>query len=429
MRQTLFYIPHDPFGVKLFGMDGALLYIWVLCGIVGLIVAARKSDWKNALASQLPIFLIVCAAIVFVLPKVEVSVPTDVPGKEKILGLPIRGYGVMVLAGVVSGVAIAVYRGSRVGVHSESILGLAFAMFVTGIVGARVFYVIQYWDQIRGPDVATTFGNIFNFVEGGLVVYGSLIGAIGGFSYFCIRNKLPLLAMADLIAPSLAIGLALGRIGCLMNGCCYGGLCDQSWAISFPEDSPPYFHQKSLGLFYGIKLAEGEQGIYVAEIVSDETLGDSELAVGEVVRTINDETVFSMDEVSRAFAKEESLVTLGLESGRMVSWSIAEKPQQSLPIHPTQIYSSFNALLIFLVALCVYPFRSRDGQVIALTLSLYAVTRFLLEIIRTDESSFYSTGYTISQNISFFMGALLVMLWVYIITSRKKLTVAISASH
>lgn len=425
MRQTLFHIPHAPFGWKLFGTDGVLLYAWILFGIAGFLIACRKNHWKTTLAAQLPVFLIVCAAIAYVLPNVEVSAPDGDPGQEKILGLPIRGYGVMVLLGVVTGVAIAVYRGGRVGIHSDSILGLAFAMFITGMVGARVFYVIQYWDQMRGPDLGSTVANIFNFVEGGLVVYGSLLGAIVGFSYFCLRNKLPMLAVADVIAPSLAIGLAFGRVGCLMNGCCYGGLCEQSWAISFPDNSPAYFQQRTIGLFYGIRLDEGDQGIYIAEIVSEEALGDSELAVGEIVRTINGVQVRSMVEVGRELSTDERQLTLGIETGRTVSLSLKELPTHSLPIHPTQIYSSINALLIFLVAMCVYPFRSRDGQVIALTLSMYAVTRFLLEIIRNDEASFFSTGFTISQNISFFMGMVLVMLWIYILCSKKNLTIAV----
>ncbi len=76
---------------------------------------------------------------------------------------------------------------------------------------------------------------VLKFTEGGLVVYGSLIGAGLAFLVYCKKHKLPMLKLADIIAPSLVIGLAFGRSGCLLNGCCYGGVCDKPWAITFPR--------------------------------------------------------------------------------------------------------------------------------------------------------------------------------------------------
>ena len=101
-----------------------------------------------------------------------------------------------------------------------------------------------------------TLGAILNVTQGGLVVYGSLIGALLGGLWFLRRHALPTLAVADLMAPSLVLGLALGRIGCLLNGCCYGGLCDAPWGLTFPAESEPYKHQQSLGQLHGFQIAE-----------------------------------------------------------------------------------------------------------------------------------------------------------------------------
>ena len=88
---------------------------------------------------------------------------------------------------------------------------------------------------------------IVNVPEGGLVVYGGLIGAAVGFIMFIRKQRLPLLAMADLVAPCMAIGLALGRIGCFLNGCCYGGETELPWHVTFPKFSSPYEAAKPAG--------------------------------------------------------------------------------------------------------------------------------------------------------------------------------------
>src|SRR5437764_7319302 len=97
----------------------------------------------------------------------------------KPLGLPVRGYGVMLMLATILGVALAAYRAWQVGIDPEVIYSLAFVMFLAGILGARLFYVIEYWQQEFSPTVtgsaAATLQAIFNVPKGGLVVYGSVI--------------------------------------------------------------------------------------------------------------------------------------------------------------------------------------------------------------------------------------------------------------
>ncbi len=105
------------------------------------------------------------------------------------------------------------------------------------------------------------------------------------------------------------------------------------------------------------------------------------------------------------------------------AWSVGQLPQRSLPVHPTQIYSSINAALLCLLTLAYYPFRRHDGEVIALLLTLYAITRFILEMIRTDEGNFYATGLTISQNVSLLLLPAVAALWIYILWKQPTRTV------
>ena len=90
-------------------------------------------------------------------------------------------------------------------------------------------------------------------------------------------------------------------------------------------------------------------------------------------------------------------------------------PERSLPVHPTQAYSAINALLICAFLLAVSPFCRRDGMVLALLLSIYPVTRFLLEQIRTDEASVFGTGLSISQNVSIALLSAVAALWIWVL--------------
>ena len=141
--------------------------------------------------------------------------------------MPLRAYGLLVLLGIVAGILLAIRRAIEAGLEVDDVLGLALWVIPGGAIGGRLFYVVEYWDErIRQPDTWDTIRTALAFTEGGLVVYGAFLGAMAGFALYVWRHKLPALAMADIMAPAMMVGLALGRIGCLLNGCCYGGESD-----------------------------------------------------------------------------------------------------------------------------------------------------------------------------------------------------------
>jgi phosphatidylglycerol---prolipoprotein diacylglyceryl transferase len=148
---------------------------------------------------------------------------------------PVHSYGVMIALAFVFGLWTATRRARRENISGEVIADVTLWIMVGTILGARTAYVVTYWnDEFAGQPVS----EIFAIWHGGLVFYGGLIGAIIAGTIYLRWKKLPLWKIADVLAPSIALGSVFGRIGCLLNGCCYGRACDLPWAISFPADNP-----------------------------------------------------------------------------------------------------------------------------------------------------------------------------------------------
>ena len=147
-------------------------------------------------------------------------------------GLSIYWYGVLVAVGFLAGLWTASRRALLTGIRGETIVDLGPWLILGTIVGARGLFVISYW---REEFAADAWWQIFNIRRGGLVFYGGLIGASLAGMLYVRSKKLPAWKIADILAPSIPLGHAFGRIGCLMNGCCYGRACSLPWAIHFPE--------------------------------------------------------------------------------------------------------------------------------------------------------------------------------------------------
>ncbi len=148
---------------------------------------------------------------------------------------PVHSYGVMTALAFVFGLWTATLRAKRVNVSGEVIADVTLWLMLGTILGARTVYVVTYWkDEFAGQPLT----EIFAIWHGGLVYYGGLIGASAAGIIYLHLKKLPLWKIADIIAPSIALGSVFGRIGCLLNGCCYGRACSLPWAISFPADNP-----------------------------------------------------------------------------------------------------------------------------------------------------------------------------------------------
>jgi len=414
MLQTLFYIPAS---VEISGMEvpvigfGLLLAVWAVFSVGLMAWLWKKNGINSDTLGYIPLMAVVAAVIWFVLPAISEAE-----------GLPIRAYGVMMLLAAVSGTMLAAWRAKRVGLDPEMIFSLAFWMIGLGIVGARAFYVIQYWQQsFHKPTIGETVSAIIRVNEGGLVVYGSFFGAVAAIIIFVRRNRLPLLPICDLLAPSIMLGLSLGRIGCLLNGCCYGGACDLPWSVTFPHGSPPHRHQVlhddlPVG---GMILAAGDNSAVVVEKVEpDSAAAKAGVQSGEHIARINGYPVVNVHDAKHRLLfhiNPGEQLEVATDAGKTHAWTVPEALPRSNPVHPTQIYSTLSALFVFTVLMLWSPRQRRDGELFALLLTVYPVVRFILEMIRTDEASLWGTGMTISQNVSLLMLMCAAALWVYIL--------------
>jgi phosphatidylglycerol:prolipoprotein diacylglycerol transferase len=149
----------------------------------------------------------------------------------ELFGLSVHAYGFFIALGYLSSLVIIFYLAHKRSLPSGPLFDLAFLAIISGIIGARVFFIfinLDYYKQFPGE--------IFYIWKGGLVFYGGLIFAIPTCALYIRLRKLQLWKNLDLLAPALAIGHAFGRIGCLGAGCCHGSACEWPWAVRLNTD-------------------------------------------------------------------------------------------------------------------------------------------------------------------------------------------------
>ncbi|SPF35198.1 Prolipoprotein diacylglyceryl transferase [Candidatus Sulfotelmatobacter kueseliae] len=139
-------------------------------------------------------------------------------------------YGFLVSTGVLIGLWISVRNAERMGINGEKAWNLGILVVLCGILGAKVLYVINDWDVYKD-----NLGRIFSLdtLQAGGVFSGGLLAAFVAAAWFVWRNHLPALGTCDAFAPGLAMGHAIGRIGCFAAGCCYGKETHHWWGVTF----------------------------------------------------------------------------------------------------------------------------------------------------------------------------------------------------
>jgi len=255
-------------------------------------------------------------------------------------GIAVHSYGVMIFVACAAALGMGIWGARRQRVNENSVYELATWLFLGGVIGARVLYVASHFDAIESPV------DILQSWRGGNVFYGCILGGFTGSMLYWLRRPFPFWAMADAVAPSVAIGAAVGRIGCFLNGCCDGALCSVPWAVSFPAGSHAWARQINAGL-------------------------------------------------------------------------IAPSAPWSLPVHPTQLYAAIAGFLILALLVAYYPRQRRQGEIMALLMILYPLTRWPIEALRGDEPALFA-GMTLSQNIS--LGLLFCGIAVWILLRPRAFT-------
>lgn len=315
----------------------------------------------------------------------------NVPGTSCVL----YSYGLAIMAAFCAAVWSGGKLAARAGISKDLIIDIGIVGMVTGILGAKINYVLQYPDEFGGDSPLfalsdgglsplgalaggavpyllwlakthkskakmkpVTFGivaastialavigaRLWHVVEfrhlypehlwdvvtekwrAGFVLYGGLIGGVLCCVLYVKWKKQSVLKVGDALAPGMALGIGVGRLGCFMQGCCYGGRTDLPWAVTFPKESAPWWHH----------------------VKSDGLSADA----------------------ARSFA-----------------------------VHPTQIYEFLVGVGIFALLWFLYKRRKHNGEILMMLGICYATWRFIVEGLRVDERP-VAGGLTYSQWVS-----------------------------
>lgn len=286
---------------------------------------------------------------------------------------PIFGYSLMLVLGFYFGLQLMRVLARRRGLDPDIFVSVAVVALVFGVAGARLSHVLENLDTYTS-DQRTAWQNFLaaiNIRSGGLTFFGGLLLATPACIAYGIWRKVPLRTGMDIVAPAVMLALAFGRIGCFLNGCCYGAECNLPWAVSFPYHSSAYVDQYSAG-----KLSPG-----VLEIPGE----------GGKPRPATKEEVEAVPALAAEVAKNQPGVS------------------RSLRVHPSQLYSAFNALLICAALLAFFTLNPAPGRVFALMLMMKGATRFVLEMLRAEPTVLGPLSYSMVISIPLFIAG--VVMW------------------
>ena len=144
----------------------------------------------------------------------------------------LRWYGVMLALAFLAGTAIALREARRLRLDEDRLITVILVTLVAAVLGARGLYVVEHVDEFREE-----WSGVLALWQGGLTLYGGIVaGTVAGL-LTARQAGLPMWIVADALTPSLALGTAFGRVGCFMNGCCYGRPTKLPWGVVFPPDS------------------------------------------------------------------------------------------------------------------------------------------------------------------------------------------------
>ncbi len=347
---------------------------------------------------------------------IEIPLPNWLPTCIQQAG-DVKSYGVMMMIAFLSGIWLACRRAYRSQADPDVVLNAGFISLIFGVAGARLMFVLHYWDT-KFANQPSPIGAIFNLSNGGLEFWGGPLLVIpAGIIYLRFFAKTSVRWYLDICLPSLAWGLAITRIGCFLNGCCWGAVClDQHdeyrqaaavpWAVTFPYGSPAMRQQFDFGQLTLPKelvytWPSGEAMPFPTNLLemAVEDHGAARAAVEKARKEKHEGAVdailkYKQSQIARveAHASQYGLTVPEL-------YMLAEQ-YRSKPVHPSQLYAVVNAFLIAWVLSTIFYYRKRHGVVLGYFLILYSISRLLLESIRADNPLDTFGGVTISQGIS-----------------------------
>ncbi len=298
--------------------------------------------------------------------------------------LTVKSYGLMMVVGFLAAVAIIRRLSRDITPDPQMITNASLYALVAGVVGARLFYIFHYFEHFRSQPLA-----VFAIWKGGLELLGGVLGAVAVIILYLIHHKLPLRQYLDILAIGLMAALMFGRIGCFLNGCCYGKPTDIPWAVRFPYNSLAYQSQTT---------TDPARNRYQPHL------------------PLPADFFTTIEQDGRLFQQLKHVEDLTPQQRQAVKTG----KYRCLSVHPTELYSSANGALLCLI-LYLFWRRARKAQTadkrrlfvkpgctFALMFIVYGLTRFFIEFLRDDNPFEYARwavykGGTISQNLSIYM--------------------------
>jgi phosphatidylglycerol:prolipoprotein diacylglycerol transferase len=144
----------------------------------------------------------------------------------------IRAYGLMLAIAFLVGTWLSLREARRLSLDEDKLVTMILVVLVSSVVGARMLYVIEHLQEFRRE-----WGSVLAVWQGGLTLYGGVVGGTIGGLTAARKLGLPMWTAADALTPGFALGTMFGRVGCFLNGCCYGRPTGAPWGVVFPPDS------------------------------------------------------------------------------------------------------------------------------------------------------------------------------------------------
>ena len=287
------------------------------------------------------------------------------------LNLPVHTYGALYVLGLLVGMFVAYRQAKLDGKYHNDVSDFGFWALLGALIGARILFIVveaNYYfvenpfTQIPGTGISIP--TVLALWKGGFVFWGGALGGIVALVFFCKKRNIPMAAFADYCAPALALGHAIGRIGCVAGGCCFGYatyhldqagkvIADTPFALSFPEGS----------IAYGSLYAQSQ---------------------GKIL---------------------ELMQQLGT----------------TLPLFPVQILESVLNVAIFFILMALIPVKRAHGQLALIYFILYSIMRSFTETFRGDSARGFVIDnlFSTSQFISLIMSTIALIL-IVMLSRRNK---------
>jgi phosphatidylglycerol---prolipoprotein diacylglyceryl transferase len=290
--------------------------------------------------------------------------------KIPFLNFSVHSYGLMLVIGLLLAMELAKFLARRSGLNPDFFATASVLALVSGLIGARIAYVIQFNQEFRTGNVTQDIFNAVNITSGGLVYYGGFLVAFATLVIYACIKKIPIFRGMDIIAPCLMIGLAMGRVGCFLNGCCYGQPCElpSPLGVTFPYYSPAYVDDYQSG-----------------RIQPDARLLDFN-ALRNTQRLITPEQIIAQ--------KDLRDIAAGQRSTRVIN---------------TQLISTVTALFIAAISYCIFTLGLPAGRGFAVMMMLEGISRTLIERLRVEPAEVGSLTLSMFIGIGVALGG--VILW------------------